>query len=83
MGGFNYRSDRADFERRIEHVLDLFPVLAARRGSGRRTRCRVASSSCSPWASRWLHEPEMLIIDELSLGLAPDHGPGLVQSCRS
>ena len=31
MGAFAYRSDRADMQRRIERVFDLFPMLAARK----------------------------------------------------
>ena len=50
MGGFVYRSHRADLRRRINHVLELFPVLRERRGSGP-ARSRAESSRCSPWRS--------------------------------
>ncbi len=70
MGGFVYRSDRADLRRRTDRVLELFPVLQDRR------RQRAGSLSGGEQqmlalAIVMLHEPEILMIDELSLGLAP------------
>ena len=65
-------SDRADDERR-DRPVRWRPVPGARRASqtSPRRRCRAASSRCSPSPRCSLHEPEILIIDELSLGLAP------------
>ena len=40
-------------------------------GPARRRRCRAASSRCWRSAITLLHEPEVLLIDELSLGLSP------------
>jgi len=70
MGAFAYRSDRADMTRRIERSLELFPGLA--------TRARQRASTLSggqqqmlALAIAMLHDPQVLMIDELSLGLAP------------
>ncbi len=70
MAAFVYRSDRADFGRRLGRAYDLFPALAQRR--------RTAASQLSGGQQQMLalamvllHDPEVLAIDELSLGLAP------------
>jgi ABC-type branched-subunit amino acid transport system ATPase component/predicted MFS family arabinose efflux permease len=70
MGAFVYRSDHAERRRRVDRVLELFPVL------GQRRRQRAGSLSGGEQqmlalAIAMLHDPEVLIIDELSLGLAP------------
>ena len=67
MAAFIY--DRTDADRRIEGALDLFPQL---------DRLRDEAGDLSGGQQQMLflamalvHEPEVLIIDELSLGLAP------------
>jgi ABC-type branched-subunit amino acid transport system ATPase component len=70
MAAFVYRHDDADFQRRLERAFDLFPALSERRGN-------LASSLSGgqqqmlALAMVLLHDPEVLAIDELSLGLAP------------
>ena len=70
MAAFVYRGDDADFDRRLDRAYELFPALAERR--------RTAASQLSggqqqmlALAMALLHDPEVLAIDELSLGLAP------------
>jgi ABC-type branched-subunit amino acid transport system ATPase component len=68
MGGFLYSGK--DLQRRIDRVCELLPVV--------RDRMRATAGDLSggeqqmvALAMTLLHEPEVLIIDELSLGLAP------------
>ncbi len=68
MGGFLYSGK--DLDRRVERVCELLPVV--------RERMRSTAGDLSggeqqmvALAMTLLHEPEVLIIDELSLGLAP------------
>ena len=70
MAAFVYRGDGADFQRRLDRAYELFPALAERR--------RTAASQLSGGQQQMLalamvllHDPEVLAIDELSLGLAP------------
>jgi ABC-type branched-subunit amino acid transport system ATPase component len=70
MGAFAYRSDRADVRVRIERVFTLFPVLAARRAM-RADMLSGGQQQMLALAICMLHDPKVLMIDELSLGLAP------------
>jgi ABC-type branched-subunit amino acid transport system ATPase component/predicted MFS family arabinose efflux permease len=70
MGGFAYRSDRDELRRRVERVLALFPVL----DEAKRRRADTLSGGQQQMLAlsiALLHDPEVLMIDELSLGLAP------------
>ncbi|MCF2532446.1 ATP-binding protein [Yinghuangia soli] len=70
MAAFRVRKDPADRDRRFAYVLDLFPDLAGRQG-------QLAGSMSGgqqqmlALAMVLMHDPEVLLIDELSLGLAP------------
>jgi len=70
IGAYNYRSDAADVQRRIDRVLELFPALTGRL-SERAGDLSGGQQQMLALARVMLHEPELLIIDELSLGLAP------------
>ncbi len=70
MAAWPYRSDRADMDRRINRSWELFPELrdlsdqpAESMSGGQQQMLALAMTL--------LHDPEVLIIDELSLGLAP------------
>lgn len=70
VGAYRYRGDHADVERRIAKVCELFPTLADRA----HVRARDLSGGQQQMLALgrvMLHEPELLVIDELSLGLAP------------
>ena len=70
MGAFRYRRDPADVRRRIDHVLGLYPLLATRLGD-KAGDLSGGQQQMLALARVMLHEPDVLIIDELSLGLAP------------
>jgi ABC-type branched-subunit amino acid transport system ATPase component/predicted MFS family arabinose efflux permease len=70
IGAFAYRSDRADTRDRIERVFNLFPMLAQRR-TKRADTLSGGQQQMLALAISLLHDPKVLMIDELSLGLAP------------
>lgn len=70
VGAYRYRGDPADVDRRIDGVLELFPVLAERQGE-QALNLSGGQQQILALGRVMLHEPEVLIIDELSLGLAP------------
>ena len=70
MAAFVYRSDKEDLERRIAKVLELFDNLAERQGQAAGS-LSGGQQQMLALAAVLLHEPEVLLIDELSLGLSP------------
>jgi ABC-type branched-subunit amino acid transport system ATPase component/predicted MFS family arabinose efflux permease len=70
MGGFAYRGDKADLEARIARVLSLFPALVEAK-TRRADTMSGGQQQMLALAIALMHDPEVLMIDELSLGLAP------------
>ena len=70
MAAFVYRSDKEDQERRIAKVMALFESLADRQGQSAGS-LSGGQQQMLALAAVLLHEPEVLLIDELSLGLSP------------
>jgi ABC-type branched-subunit amino acid transport system ATPase component/predicted MFS family arabinose efflux permease len=70
MGGFAYRSDRDELRRRVERVFALFPVLEGAKAR-RADTLSGGQQQMLALSIAMLHDPEVLMIDELSLGLAP------------
>jgi ABC-type branched-subunit amino acid transport system ATPase component len=78
MAGFMYRKDRPDRRQRFDRALSVFPELG--------DRLDDAAGSMSGGQQQMLglamalmHDPEILLIDELSLGLAPIMVESLLQ----
>ena len=70
MGAFRYRRDPADVKRRIARVKELYPSLNDHL-TKRAGDLSGGQQQMLALARVMLHEPDVLIIDELSLGLAP------------
>jgi ABC-type branched-subunit amino acid transport system ATPase component/predicted MFS family arabinose efflux permease len=70
IAAFVYRTDRPDFDRRMARALELFPMLAERAGQ-RASSLSGGQQQMLALAMTLLHDPDVLAIDELSLGLSP------------
>jgi ABC-type branched-subunit amino acid transport system ATPase component/predicted MFS family arabinose efflux permease len=70
MGAFRYRGDPVDRDRRVAQVLELFQDLE-RRQDQLAGSLSGGQQQMLGLAIALLHEPEILLIDELSLGLSP------------
>jgi branched-chain amino acid transport system ATP-binding protein len=70
LTGAYLRTDRADIRHDLERMLDLFPILAERRHQAAGTLSGGEQQMCAI-ARGIMSKPKLLMIDELSLGLAP------------
>jgi ABC-type branched-subunit amino acid transport system ATPase component/predicted MFS family arabinose efflux permease len=70
MGAFQHRRDPADRDRRVERVLGMFPALAER-ADALAGSLSGGQQQMLALAIVLLHDPDVLLIDELSLGLSP------------
>jgi branched-chain amino acid transport system ATP-binding protein len=81
MAGFLYGRDRAKRKQMIDRTLEMFPILAERRrqiagtmSGGQQQMLTLAKS--------FVMDPKLLLIDELSLGLAPKVVGELLETVR-
>jgi ABC-type branched-subunit amino acid transport system ATPase component/predicted MFS family arabinose efflux permease len=70
MAGFLYRNDDKDRRARIERALAIFPELGVRLDDTAGS-LSGGQQQMLGLAMALMHDPEILLIDELSLGLAP------------
>ncbi|WP_026380658.1 ABC transporter ATP-binding protein [Afifella pfennigii] len=68
--GAYLRSDRSEVEGDLDHVFDLFPILKERASQDATTMSGGEQQMCAI-ARGIMSRPKLLMIDELSLGLAP------------
>ncbi|MEY2477871.1 MAG: hypothetical protein QOG87_3186 [Actinomycetota bacterium] len=81
MGGFLLRRRRDELAERMDEVLTLFPRLAERRSQSAGT-LSGGERQMLTLAQSFLLRPKLLLIDELSLGLAPTVVQGLLDAVR-
>jgi branched-chain amino acid transport system ATP-binding protein len=70
LGAYLRRDARADIERDLDAVFSLFPILKERQGQDATTLSGGEQQMCAIGRGL-MARPQLLMIDELSLGLAP------------
>ena len=69
-GGYRYRRDRARLDAAVEEVFGYFPALVSRKDQAAGT-LSGGEQQMVALGRAFIAEPRLLLIDELSLGLAP------------
>jgi len=82
IAGWMSRKDRKQFSSARDYVLDLFPVLRGR-SDQMAGNLSGGEQQMLTLAQSFITRPEVLVIDELSLGLAPIIVGGLMSVVRS
>jgi branched-chain amino acid transport system ATP-binding protein len=70
MATWSFRGDKARARRAVERAVDLFPALSTRLGD-RAGLLSGGQQQMLALAQAFMPEPRLLLVDELSLGLAP------------
>jgi branched-chain amino acid transport system ATP-binding protein len=70
MATWSFRADKARARRAVERAVDLFPALSTRLGD-RAGLLSGGQQQMLALAQAFMPEPRLLLVDELSLGLAP------------
>ena len=81
MAGFLYGRDRVKRKQMIDRTLDMFPILAERRRQVAGTMSGGQQQMLT-LAKAFVMDPKLLLIDELSLGLAPKVVAELLETVR-
>jgi len=81
LTGAFLRTDKAEIRRDLEQMFDLFPILAERRHQAAGTLSGGEQQMCAI-ARGIMGRPKLLMIDELSLGLAPKVVDSLGEALR-
>ncbi|MGB6081277.1 MAG: ABC transporter ATP-binding protein [Xanthobacteraceae bacterium] len=81
LTGAYLRTDKAAIRQDLEHMLELFPILAERRHQAAGTLSGGEQQMCAI-ARGIMARPKLLMIDELSLGLAPKVVDSLGEALR-
>ena len=81
MGAYLRRDGDAAIRRDLERMYELFPILASRAGQNAGTLSGGEQQMCAV-ARGLMGAPRLLLIDELSLGLAPAVVEALCESLR-